>query len=61
MPVDKEEHDNLKDLEEYGYGFWLRFLTAYPKRLLNGKNAPWYFVARLTMHKNYDNIRMGDR
>lgn len=26
------------NLEEYGYGFWLRFLTTYPKRLLSGKN-----------------------
>ena len=46
---------------EYGYGFWARFLTAYPVKLHNGKNAPWYFMARLTQHENYDNIRMGDR
>lgn len=37
-----------RKIEEYGYGFWLRFLTLYPERLLQGKNAPWYFVARLT-------------
>jgi len=35
--VDKtgKEDDELK---EYGYGFWMRFLTAYPERLLSGKN-----------------------
>ena len=39
----------------------MRFLTAYPDRLLNGKNAPWYFVSRLTSNMNYKNIEMGDR
>lgn len=48
-------------LSEYGYGFWMRFLTYYPKTLLNGKNEPWYFISRLTRNKNYDNIGMGDR
>ena len=50
-----------KNLVEYGYGFWLRFLTIYPERLPNGKNEPWYFVSRLTTNEPYDNIRMGDR
>lgn len=36
-------------------------MVAYPKRLPNGKDAPWYFVARLTSNKKYDNIGMGDR
>jgi hypothetical protein len=35
------------NLEEYGYGFWMRFLSAYPDRLFSGKNEAWYFVARL--------------
>ena len=26
------------NLIEYGYGFWMRFLTAYPERMINGKN-----------------------
>lgn len=26
------------NLVEYGYGFWARFLTAYPSRLIYGKN-----------------------
>jgi hypothetical protein len=38
----------LDKLEEYGFGYWVRFLTAYPERLIAGKNAPWYFMARLT-------------
>jgi len=37
-PAKDDEHPNLKNLKEYGYGFWARFLTAYPKRLLSGKN-----------------------
>jgi hypothetical protein len=60
-PALDKEHPNLGDLKEYGYGFWLRFLTTYPNRLPSGKNAAWYFVARLTKHKEYDNVRMGDR
>jgi hypothetical protein len=48
-------------LEEYGFGFWYRFLTAFPKRLIPGKIAPWYFMARVTMNKDYQDIRMGDR
>lgn len=49
------------NLSEYGYGFWARFLTAYPVRLFQGKNAPWYFMARMTSNKNYGNIGMNDR
>jgi hypothetical protein len=43
------DDDELKDPPmQYGYGFWMRYLTDYPKRLVSGKNAPWYFLARLT-------------
>ena len=47
--VDKILADT-ENLVEYGYGFWARFLTAYPVRMLAGKNAPWYFVSRLTVN-----------
>jgi hypothetical protein len=46
---------------EYGYGFWLRFLSTFPSRLMNGKVAPWYFVSRLTSNIEYDDVKMGDR
>jgi hypothetical protein len=26
------------NLETYGYGFWMRYLTAHPFRQINGKN-----------------------
>ena len=48
-------------MNEYGYGFYLRFLTQYPKRLLSGKNAPWYIVARMTKNKDPADIGLGDR
>lgn len=35
--IDKEATDS-NYLVEYGYGFWARFLTVYPVRLLAGKN-----------------------
>lgn len=53
--------DKLKDVREYGYGFWMRFLTRYPKPLYSGKKEPWYFVSRLTSNVKYDNVGMGDR
>ncbi len=28
---------------------------------MNGKNAPWYFVSRLTRNDPYGNIELGDR
>jgi len=47
--VDKTFDDGeLVDPRQYGYGFWFRFLTDYPKRLVSGKIAPWYFLARMT-------------
>ena len=49
------------DLTEYGYGFYARFLTAYPTRLLSGKDAAWYFVSRLTKNTPNGNAGMGDR
>jgi hypothetical protein len=48
-------------LNEYGYGFWMRFLTTYPTRLWAGKNAPWYFVARLTINESFGDAGFGDR
>lgn len=39
----------------------MRFLTTYPVRLVNGKNAPWYFVARLTKNTPVKDGAMGDR
>lgn len=59
-----EEFDSSKlpeDMVEYGYGFWLRFLTAYPKRMLVGKQAPWYIVSRMTKNKPYADVGLGDR
>jgi hypothetical protein len=39
----------------------MRFLTTYPTRLWAGKNAPWYFLARLTKNNPNDDIGFGDR
>ena len=39
----------------------MRFLTLYPKELIKGKDAPWYFISRLTRNKNYENMKLGDR
>lgn len=47
--------------KEYGYGYWAKFLLGYPKLMPNGKDAPWYFVSRLSANKNDENINMGDR
>jgi hypothetical protein len=51
----------LDDVREYGYGFWMRYLTTYPVRLVSGKKDPWYFVSRLTKNDPYGNTALGDR
>ena len=53
--------DDLSDVSEYGYGFWLKFMTRHPVPLYSGKSAPWYFVSRLTRNNPYRNGDMGDR
>lgn len=58
VATDKQLPKNIRD---YGYGFWLRFLHTYPSRLWNGKNAPWYFTSRLTINENYQDAEFGDR
>jgi hypothetical protein len=47
--------DDLGKLKvsEYGYSFWMRFLTLHPVRLINGKKADWYFVSRLTQKEKF--------
>lgn len=55
------EGEDLEDGSEYGYGFWMRFLTRYPVPLYEGKKAPWYFVSRLTKNNPYKNVGLGDR
>ena len=37
-PVFDKTYENKNDIQEYGYGFWLRFLSVYPERLSKGKN-----------------------
>jgi hypothetical protein len=39
----------------------MRFLTTFPTRLWAGKNAPWYFLARLTINKDFADAGFGDR
>lgn len=60
----KIEHTNdilPNTITEYGYGFWFRFLTHYPARLWSGKNAAWYFLARLTFNVPVTDAAFGDR
>lgn len=58
--IEFEEKD-LIDICEYGYGFWMRYLTRFPEPMYDGKRDPWYFVSRLTSNENYENNEMGDR
>lgn len=44
----------------YGYGFWCKYLTAIPKRLV--KKPAWLSLVRLTTNKPYaDMAALGDR
>jgi hypothetical protein len=51
----------LKDTTEYGYGYWLRYLTRYPTAQLEGLKQQQYFVSRLTKNIEYKNLGFGDR
>ena len=53
--------ENLKDIREYGYSYWIRYLTRHPKPMYQGKKEPWYFMSRLTSNKEYQNVEKGDR
>lgn len=52
---------DLIKLKEYGFGFWCRFLTNYPNRLLKGKDQTWYFMARMTQNIPHADLGSGDR
>ena len=49
------------DTSEYGFGFWLRYLTRYPTEMFKGLEDPWYFIARLTKNNPTGNNNFGDR
>ncbi len=51
---------NIDGINEYGYGFWFRYLTTRPKRLYSNKPA-WMALARFTVNENNGDIGIGDR
>lgn len=53
--------DDLSDVSEYGYGFWMRYMSRYPVALYHGRNGPWQFVSRLTSNNPYGDLNFGDR
>lgn len=55
------KQEQLKDVQEYGFGYWLRFLSRHPVPLLSGKNQAYYFISRLTRNNPYTDVQMGDR
>ncbi|CAD8162366.1 unnamed protein product [Paramecium octaurelia] len=57
----KVEDDKIRGVNEYGYGYWIRWLTRWPEQQMKGISEPWYFISRLTKNDPYDNISMGDR
>ena len=34
----KVGESDLKDARDYGYGYWMRYLTTYPVHMMQGKN-----------------------
>ncbi|CAD8193826.1 unnamed protein product [Paramecium pentaurelia] len=60
--IDLKVNDSkLEGVIEYGYGYWIRWLTKWPEQQKEGISKPWYFISRLTKNDPYDNISMGDR
>jgi hypothetical protein len=51
---------SVENQGEYGYGFWCKYLTAIPKRILN--KPAWIQLARLTINRDHkDMSKVGDR
>jgi len=48
-------------MDEYGYGYWFRFITLYPTRLWGGKSGAWAFVSRVTTNNPTGEAGTGDR
>lgn len=43
------EGKDLGGASDYGYGFWIRWLSRYPEELLTGRTKDtYYFISRLT-------------
>jgi len=40
-------------MDEFGYGYWFRFITHFPTRMWSGKSGAWVFVSRLTSNNPY--------
>lgn len=54
----------LSNVSEYGYGFWLKYLSTYPTSLPTGLAGDYFMVARMTSNKeiNKDSVSIpGDR
>jgi hypothetical protein len=51
----------VRDGSEYGFGFWFRFMTRFPRVLYKGLEDKPYFLARLTRNLDYQDAEMGDR
>jgi hypothetical protein len=60
-PAKEIEKPNLSTPKEYGYGFWIRFITLYPTRLENCLENTFYFIARLSKNNPSGNTDLGDR
>lgn len=43
--------EDLEEVFEYGYGFWLRFLRNYPRVLIEGLKYDWSFISRLSKNE----------
>ena len=56
------EGKDIGGATDYGYGFWIRWLSRYPDEMLTGRaKNTFYFVSRLTTNKNFNDVEMGDR
>ena len=60
VEIEYKNDDAINGLEEYGYGFWSRFVFNGPTKL---PRSTWLGIARLTINENYggDSRDVGDR
>jgi protein transport protein SEC24 len=55
------DDEELQDASEYGYGFWMRYMSEFPKPYTMPKNK-YHFISRMTSNKEYQDFsKYGDR
>lgn len=46
--------NELKDVSEYGYGFWAKYSSTFPTELPTGLKGDYFMLSRMTINSDID-------